>query len=429
MLVSEFRDEQVVERRQAGLWHSIGLVGRNPSFRRLYLAQLISYAGDWFATVALVGLVHDLSGGSATLTTLVAVAQMLAIAVCSPLGGHLADRVDRQRLMVAADAVRVVLALGFLLIDSPGEIWLAYVLIAGISALSAAFTPASQAAVPNLVEPEELPAANVLEGAAWGTMLAVGAALGGLVAAALGRDAAFIGDALSFVLSGLLLLGIRRRFAEDRSPEHPRMLEAMRETVRYARRDHRVLALLSVKGGFGLAGGVIGLLPIFALQVFHAGDRGTGILWAARGVGALVGPFLVRRYTGDLRNLFVAIGTSFAVYGLFYGLMPLVGSLWAAAPFVLAAHLGGGAQWTLSTYGLQRIVPDRIRGRVFAFDFALVTTTLAASILVAGWAADRFDPRAVMVALAGIAGAYAVVWSILTTPIRRRELSLDPTPA
>jgi MFS family permease len=429
VLVAEFRDEEIVERRQAGLWSSIGLLRRNPSFRRLYVAQLISYAGDWFATVALLGLVNHLSGGSATLTTLVLVAQMLSIALFSPLGGHLADRVDRKRLMVAADAIRTVLALGFLLIDSPGELWMAYVLIASISALSAAFTPASQAAVPNLVDPEDLPAANVLEGAAWGTMLAVGGALGGVVAAALGRDAAFLGDSLSFVISGLLLLGIRRRFAEDRPHEHPRMLEAMGETVRYARRDHRVLALLSVKGGFGLAAGAIGLLPIFALEVFHAGDRGTGILWAARGVGALVGPFLVRRYTGDLRNLFVAIGTSFAVYGLFYGLMPLVGSLWAAAPFVLAAHLGGGAQWTLSTYGLQRIVPDRIRGRVFAFDFALVTTTLAGSILVAGWAADRFDPRAVMVVLAAVAGAYAVVWSMLTTPIRRRELSLDPAPA
>jgi MFS family permease len=427
--VAEFRDEEVVDQRQAGLWRSVGLLRRNRSFRRLYVAQLISYAGDWFATVALLGLVNDLSGGSATLTTLVLVAQMLSIALFSPLGGHLADRVDRQRLMVAADAVRTVLALGFLLIDSPGELWLAYVLIASISALSAAFTPASQAAVPNLVAPRDLPAANVLEGAAWGTMLAVGGALGGVVAAALGRDAAFVGDALSFVISGLLLLGIRGRFAEDRPHEHPRLVEAMRETVRYAKRDHRVLALLSVKGGFGLAAGAIGLLPIFALEVFHAGDRGTGILWAARGVGALVGPFLVRRYTGDLRGLFLAIGTSFAVYGLFYGLMPLMGSLWAAAPFVLAAHLGGGAQWTLSTYGLQRIVPDRIRGRVFAFDFALVTTTLAASILVAGWAADHFDPRAVMVVLAAVAGAYAVIWSVLTTPIRRGALSLDPTPA
>jgi MFS family permease len=425
--VSEILEEETGELGRAGLWSSLGLLGRNRSFRRLYLAQLVSFLGDWFTTVALLGLVNDLSGGSATLTTLVLVAQMVSIAVFSPLGGHLADRFDRQILMVGADVIRAVLALGFLLIDERGDIWMAYVLIAAISALSATFTPASHAAVPNLVERADLPAANVLEGAAWGTMLAVGGALGGLVAAAWGRDAAFIGDAISFVLSAVLLFGIRSRFSEDRHQAHPRLGDAMRETIRYARRDHRVLALLSVKGGFGLAAGVIGLLPIFALEVFDAGDRGTGILWAARGLGALLGPFLVRRYTNDLRSLFMAIGASFAVYGVFYGLMPLVGSLWAAAPFVLAAHLGGGAQWTLSTYGLQRIVPDRIRGRVFAFDFAFVTLTLAASILVAGWAADRFDPRAVMGVLAGVALVYAVVWSSLTAPIRRRETSLEPS--
>jgi predicted MFS family arabinose efflux permease len=317
------------------------------------------------------------------------------------------------------------LALGYLLIDRPGDVWLAFVLTAGVSALSATFTPASSAAIPNLVDPEDLPVANVLVGSAWGTMLAVGAALGGLVAATLGRDAAFLGDALSFALSAILLVGIRRRFAEPRSEEHPRMIEAIRETLRYARRDRRVLALLTVKGGFGLGAGVIGLLPILALEVFGAGDRGTGILLAFRGLGVLVGPFLVARFTGDLRRLLAAVGVSFAVYGAFYGLVPLVPTLWAAGILVMLAHLGGGAQWTLSTYGLQRITPDRIRGRVFAFDFGLVTLTSGCSILVAGWAADSYDPRAVMVVLAGVALAYAMVWSAVTTPLRRANPAFD----
>ena len=412
---------------RVGLWEALSLVGRNGQFARLFGAQLISYAGDWFATVALLGLVEEMTG-SAALTTLVLVSQMLSVAVFSPVGGHLADRLNRKRLMVAADVLRIVLAAGYLLIDDRGDLWLAFVLTAGIAGLSAVFTPASNAAVPNLVEPEDLPAANVLDGAAWGTMLAVGGALGGIVAAVFGRDAAFIGDAVSFALSAALLIGIRRRFSEPAGHrEHPGMREAIRETVRYARRDHRVLALLTVKGGFGLGAGVIGLLPILALQVFQAGDRGTGILWAFRGVGALVGPFLVRRQTRDLRSVLGAIGLSFAVYGVFYATVPLMTNLWAAAALVLLAHLGGGAQWTLSTYGLQRIVPDWIRGRVFAFDFGLVTLTLACSILAGGWAADHFDPRAVMAVMAGVAVLYAVVWSVATTPLRRRDPDFHPT--
>ncbi len=412
--------------QRGGLRGALGLLGRNRSFSRLYAAQLISFLGDWFLLVALFGLVNDLTRSPA-MVTLVLVVQMLSIAVFSPVGGHLADRFDRQRLMIVADVIRMVLALGYLLIDEPGDVWLAYVLTAGIGSLSAVFGPASTAALPNLVSDRDLSTANALMGSAWGTMLAVGGALGGLVAALLGREAAFVGDALSFAISGALLIGIRGRFSEPRAEEHPGMIAAVVETVRYARRDHRVLALLSVKGGFGLAGGVVGLLPILALTVYDAGDTGTGILLAARGVGAFLGPMIARRFTNDLRGVFVAIGISFAVYSAGYGIVPLVGTLGAAAVFVLVAHLGGGGQWMLSTYALQRIVPDRIRGRVFAFDFGLVTLSLSCSILLGGWAAEHFPVQTVMMILAGVALAYAVVWSIVTTPVRRRANEVPET--
>jgi MFS family permease len=248
------------------------------------------------------------------------------------------------------------------------------------------------------------------------------------VAATLGREAAFVGDSMSFLASALLLMGIRRPFSESRDGVvHEGMIAAVVETFRYARRDHRVLALLAVKAGFGLGAGVIGLLALFSLNVFHAGDAGTGVLFAFRGLGALVGPFLARPFIRDNATLFRTIGIALGVYGLFYGVFPFMNGIWLAAPFALLAHLGGGAQWTLSTYGLQRIVPDRIRGRVFSFDYGMVTLTIATSNLVAGWAAGRLDPRVVMWALAGISVAYAVVWTAATAGIRRRERELAAT--
>lgn len=412
--------------RRNTLREAVSLLRRNGDFARLYTAQLISYAGDWFATVALLGLIHDLTGSSA-LTVGVIVAQLMTFAVLSPMGGYLADRFNRQRLMVSVDLVRAVLALGLLLVRGPEFVWLAFVLAAGTSGLGAFFEPASTAAVPNLVDEEDLPVANVLVGAAWGTMLAVGGALGGLVAATLGREAAFIGNAVSFLFSALLLIGVRRRFEEPRvEPVQARMGAAVVETIRYARKDDRVLALLVVKGGFGLGAGVIGLLAIFSLRVFDTGDAGTGILYAFRGVGALVGPFLARAFVRETVSLFRAIGAALAVYGVFYAMFPLMGTLWTAAPFALLAHLGGGAVWTLSTYGLQLLVPDRIRGRVFSLDFLLVTLTIAVSNLLGGWAADGIDPRVVMGILAGVSVTYAVVWTGLTAGIRRRERVTAP---
>jgi MFS family permease len=421
----ELKDSAKTGPPRGGLREAWGLLRRNPDFARLYSASLISFAGDWFLQVALYGLVLELTG-SPFLTSLVLVAHLIPFTLLSPVGGVLADRLDRRKLMIVSDSVRALICLGFLFVNGREDVWLIYVLSAALASLGALFEPAASAAVPNVVDRDDLPAANVLVGSAWGVMLAVGAALGGLVSATLGRDAAFIGDAVSFALSAALLLTIRRRFSEIRERhEHPPIRDAVVETVRYARREPRVLALLAVKGGFGFAGGVISLLPVFAAKVFDAGDAGIGILLGARGLGALVGPFLGRRFIGgDESRLFTAIGIALGTFGVFYLLFPWMPALWIAAMFAVGAHLGGGAQWTLSTYGLQVLVPDRIRGRVFAFDYMLVTASIAISNVVAGSAAGRFDPRIVMTSLAGVALAYALIWRGLAA----RALARTPAP-
>jgi MFS family permease len=397
----------------------VSLLRRNRDFRNLYAAQLVSYGGDWFLTVALFGLVLDATH-SAFMASLVLVSQMIPFFIFSPLGGVLADRLDRQRLMVTADLVRTVLCFGFLLVHDEGDVWLAFVLQAGLAGLGAMFDPASSAAVPNLVDEEDLGTANVLVGSAWGTMLAIGAALGGLVAAVFGRTAAFMGDAASFAISAALLATISRSFSEAREKKtHEGFVRATAETYHYARRDRRVLALILVKGGFGFASGVIVLLSVFAHEVFHKGDVGIGILMGARGLGALIGPFLGRAIAGNTeRGLFRALGLALTTYGVFYSLFGLMPTIWLAVPFAIGAHLGGGAQWTLSTYGLQRIVPDYIRGRIFAFDFAFVTLSITISNLVAGWSSEQFGPRATMVSLAIVAASYAGIWWFATRRVR-----------
>ena len=405
------------------------LLAENRDFRLLYVAQLVSFAGDWFLFVALAGLVDSLTHSPLLVGSLVA-ANTIPFALASIVAGPLADRVDRQRLMVGADLARAVLALGFLLIDQRSEVWLVFVLLAAISALGALFEPTSMAAVPNLVDPEDLGAANVLAGSAWGTMLAVGAGLGGIVVAAFGREAGYLGDAASFLISALLLLRIRRSFSEARETSHapPNLVEATKETIRYSRKDHRVLALLAVKAGFGLSIGVVGILPVLALETFNAGDRGTGILYAFRGVGAFIGPFLGRAFLreGRLDRLFVGIGISLAVSGGFYVAVSAAPTFAVAVLFVFCAHLGGGTQWVLSTYGLQSIVPDRIRGRVFAFDYGLVTFTLAFSAAVGGWVAEVVGIRTGILALGCVGVGFAIAWSLLTARLRR---SLRPEAA
>jgi MFS family permease len=407
-----------------GLRASFSLLRRNRDFRHLYVASLISLGGDWFLLVALFALVLDLTD-SAIAVAFVIAAQDLTYFVVSPVMGVLADRLDRRKLMVVADLARAILCLGFLGIRTEETVWAVFPLLGAMAAFSAAFEPATQAALPNLVEQEDLATANALSGSLWGTMLAVGAALGGVVAAVFGRDAAIVIDAASFALSGWLIFGIRRAFSETRRDEEGMgtALRASTDTLRYARKDHRVLALLAVKFGWGVAGGVLVLIPLLAKGDFHAGEIGIGLLMASRGVGALIGPFVGRAALGPQdRRLFTAIGVALAVFGVGYAVLGVVPGLLLALPAVALAHFGGGAQWMLSSYGLQVIVPDHIRGRIFAFDGMLVTLTFGLSSIVTGWLAQTFGAKVTAVGMGAVAIGWAATWSWLTTDVRRATL-------
>ena len=416
-----------------GFRASVSLLQRNRDFRRLFLASVISLGGDWFLFVAITSLIIETTGRAIDVG-LAILAQELAFFIASPPAGVLVDRLDRRKLMIVCDLARIGICLSFLFVGA-GTIWLAYPLLALLSVFGAPFDPASTAATPNLVDPRDLPTANALNGSLWGTMLAVGAGLGGIVATAFGRETAFAIDAISFGVSALLLWGIRRPFSEEREPghEHPKMLDATIEVLQYARRDHRVLALIGVKAGFGLAAGVLALIPVFGSEVFHRAEIGVGALMAARGVGALVGPFLGHRISGQgHRRLFGAIGIALAVFGVSYIALGLAPALWVAALVIFVAHLGGGAKWVLSTFGLQVLVPDHIRGRVFAVDFAMITLSLAISSVVASAVADSAGPRRAAFIVGAMAVLWSAVWSLLTRSIRRRTATegfSTPTPA
>jgi MFS family permease len=396
------------------------LLRENPAFARLYGAQLITFAGEWFATVALLGLVLELSG-SAAVASLVLVLQTGGFAAFAPMAGILADRLDRRRLLVIANLARAPLPLAFLLVGDAGSLWIAFGVIAMLAAGAAMFEPTSSASLPNLVDRRRLPEANVLIGSAWGTMLAVGAAAGGLVAATLGREAVFVINGLAFALSALLIVGIRRPLQQPRDASHgphPGILESVTTAIAFARSRRLVGAFLLSKTTFGFGTGIVALLAVFGAEVFGAGDAGIGILFAARGLGALAGPFLARALFGTAdRGLLIGIGSSLVLVAVAYGVFPMAPTIWIAALLVFAAHCGGGAQWTLSTLGLQRATPDELRGRLFSFDYTLVTLTITLSTLAAGFLADAFSPPMAVWSMVGLVTFAGLAWALFTRPL------------
>ena len=395
------------------------LLRTNRDFRLLYFGSLISLGGDWFLTVALLDLVLQLTG-SATLASLMLLCQTLPIFLVTPLAGHTVDRVDRRKLMIVVDLIRAGACLLPLFARTPALLPFAYAGVVLISIGSAYFEPASQAALPNLVDADDLSAANVLMGSTWGTMLAVGAAIGGAVTMHFGRDVSFLVDAVSFLFSAAILWRMRGQFAEERHHEQPPLIESVRETLRYAKDNPRVLALLTSKGGYGLGAGVVAMLSVFGKEVFRAGAFGIGLLFAARGLGALLGPFVIRAIgsrRGDLEYRLIA--ASVFLFGAGYMFLGLSRSLLIGSLAVFVAHLGGGAQWQTSTYGLQRETPDWIRGRVFGADWGFVTLTMSISSLAAGIASDHFGPTAATIGVATICILWSLFWSAWTWRVWR----------
>ena len=422
-------DETTATAPNAGLRASLSLLRRNRDFRALFFASVISLGGDWFLWVAINGLIFEVTG-KALYVGLAILAQEFAFFLASPIGGILTDRLDRRKLMIVCDLARAFICLAFLLVGAE-TLWLAYVLLPLLSSFAAPFDPALSAATPNIVDAPDLPAANALNGSLWGTMLAVGAGLGGIISAAFGADTAFLVDAGSFLVSAALLVSIRRPFSEVREEhyEHPGVVEATRETWRFARRDRRVMSLLAVKFGFGAAAGLLALIPVMAIDVFESGNVGFGILMASRGVGALIGPFLGHRIAGPgHRRLFPAIGLSLAVFGLGYMALGAAPSLAIAAVTICVAHLGGGSQWMLSTYGLQVLVPDHIRGRIFGFDYMLITLSLSVSAVVAAAVADQIGAPTTVTILGGVALIWAGVWYVLSRGVRKTGLESRAEP-
>src|SRR5262245_21034685 len=179
----------------------IQLLRSNRSFRRLWIGQVISELGNWFNFIAALGLVRVVSHTAPEATTIVLLCRMVPFTLLAPLAGAFVDRRSRRIVMIVTDMARVVIALGFLLVHRPEDLWIAYVCTALLSVFSTFFEAAKNAAVPNITGERDLLAGNALMFSSRFLLMSFGAALGGFTAANVGYQAAFVVNAISFLAS------------------------------------------------------------------------------------------------------------------------------------------------------------------------------------------------------------------------------------
>lgn len=410
----------------AGLRGYAVLLRRNPNARNLWLAQVVSQLGDWFNTIALLGLLVELTGNPAA-GNLISVAQIVPVAVASLfLTGVVADRYDRKAIMIVSSLARGAIALSFLLIRTPETAWIAYAGTVAIAIGTAFYMPAASAALPNIVARNELPVAAMLGQTTFATMLFAGAFLGGAVTTLLGREAAFMANALSFLISAWLVWRTRANFNAQRERQMLSGTSALRvltEGMRYLKENAFVRNYLLAKPATAWALGGFGLFGTYSLTIYGTGDFGTALLFAGRGVGAFISPLLVSGVASlqDTRRLhrFIVAGMGLVILGYFlfaFTRSPLTGMLCAGI-----AHWGNAWAMTLSSLIVQANTPDYVRGRVLALDNVGWAVVSSLSNLIVASVAIRFTPQAGVL----VAVAFTVV-NVIWWLIEMRRMPANP---
>jgi hypothetical protein len=433
------------------------LLSGNADFRRLWAGQVVSEVGDWLNNIAVLALVIQLAGaGSVGLAVATyAIARHLPLFLFGPAAGVVVDRASRRRVMIAADVARAGLALGFMLANRAGSLALIYVVGASLFSVSAFFNAAKRASVPNLVGgTEELLAANSLSASTTAATIAVGSALGGVVATALGRDTVFVLNALTFLASAEMIRRVRKPLSASRggagvgagprppstsitaAPRSPlaTYFGDFREGLRYVRRDRVLAAVFVVAGGWGLGNGAArALYSLFGASLGGQAaarwgasvsavaerptDFGISVLFVAMGLGGVLGAPLARRFnSGAVEGLGARMGRSLTLDGCGLLLFSLTPNLFGAAALLVAREMNFAIWWTAQQTLLMRRTEDAFAGRVFASYETLTTLMMVGSMLVSGAAADRVGMRAV----AAGGGAVIMLSGLLWFVLRRR---------
>ena len=384
------------------------LLRQNRNYRVFWLSGAISQAGDWFNYIALFVLLTRLTGSGEAVSWYL-IAKFIPTTLLGPVAGVVADRFHRKIILVACDLLRVVVVLSYLFVRTADQVWLVFVLALVQESLWSFWHPARQAVLPDICARDEISVANGISGASWSMMLALGAAAGGFVTAAFGWRTAIVIDAATFVVSALVMLRVvvphqLKKKAATFSLARITGLHDLVEGVRYVAANRDVAALLMVKSGWAMSGGILVMLTVFGEQVFATNGSGglSGVLYSMRGLGAAVGPILAWRLWGDsLPAMRRAIGAAFFISSVAYICFSQAPTLVVASLFVFLGHIGGSIQWVFSTTLLHRIVDQRFRGRVFAAEMGFLTLVLSLSTWITGVALDAgCNPRTIVLALA-----------------------------
>jgi MFS family permease len=379
------------------------------NFRLFFAGQLISLVGTWMQMVAQSWLVYRLTGSSALLG-LISFSSQIPVFLFSPLGGVVADRYNRHRLLVLTQSSSMVLALilAALTLTHHILIWHIFVLSALLGVVNAFDIPVRQSFFQEMVGRADLINAIALNSSMYNSARIVGPAIAGLLVSWIGEGWCFFANGVSYiaVIAGLLLMHVTPRVVartEESAWQH------VREGARFvatARPMRALLLLIGMVGFFGLQYST--LMPIFADRIFHSGAHGLGVLLGINGAGALWGALVMAAKRG-LQGLTRWIAVAACVFSVSLMAFAVAPTFWSAAALLFVVGFATMIQFGSTNTLIQMMSPDRLRGRaISAYSMMNMGMTPIGS-MAAGFIAEHTGARVTVAA----GGAICLIGSLI----------------
>lgn len=392
---------------------------RHRNFQLFFSGQLISLIGTWMQSVAQAWLVYRITKSPLLLGS-VGFASQIPVFLIAPFGGITADRVNRQRLVIATQIAAMTLAgiLAWLTISGRVQVWHIFVLAAMLGVVNAFDIPGRQAFLVDMVGKEDLMNAIALNSSMFNGARVVGPAIAGILVAKIGEGWCFAANAISYiaVIIGLLLMNVHSpRRSTGHSP-----IEDIVEGFRWVNQTKIIRALLLLIGLVSLvAMPYTVLMPVFADKVLRGGARELGILMGATGVGALLGALTLASKTG-VKGLGRWVAISCATLGISLFLFSFSTTLWLSVVLLLPAGYSMMLQMACSNTLIQTMVPDQLRGRVMAL-YSMMFMGMAPFGAFFGGALAHRVGAPITVAIGGVACVLGAIWFGRSLPALRIE--------
>jgi MFS family permease len=346
---------------------------RHRDFRLLWIGLFVSAIGTWMQIVAQALLVLHLTGGSPLALGTVSLAQASAFFLCAPVGGALADRFDKRRLLLITQTFLLLLAAGLGALTAAGlaKLWIIVVIAFCGGATLSLDQPARASLIPSLVPPADLMNAVSLQSIIFSGASTFGPALAGVMVAVIGYAGNFFLNAASFIA---VIVALARLHVDQRPAQGARepLWQSVRATLAVAARD---AALPGIIAGYGallfLGPSPAVMLPIFALRVLHLSAAQMGFLFSALGLGTILGGLAVASL-GDFQRKGLLFLTAILIWSAALGTFAASTMVWLSVAALLVLGAAQNAAGATAVTLMQTRVPPRMRGRIMSVNTLLV---------------------------------------------------------